>query len=111
MSIGPIQPNTPQRYASFSHEIPGNVESFDNGWQTTTSLPSSICPGNVPEEERAALFGRAVWRTQSFPGSLYPAGLITEGPFERESAKIVTYEEEPWLFSLGSTNPILLFVR
>src|SRR6266568_5320744 len=58
-----------------------------------TTLQSSISPGKLPREERSFTIGRAVWRSKSFPGSAYRAGLFPADPWSRGSGKIVTYKE------------------
>src|SRR5712691_13185810 len=75
MGSGPVQSNVPQTCRSFSSQIPGGIGSLYNGWQTATSLQSSIGPGKLPGEARSFLIGQAVWRNKSFPGSADHAGL------------------------------------
>src|SRR5260370_19865394 len=75
MGVCPIQSNVPHSRASFSRETPGGVGSFYNGWQTATSLQSSIGPGKLPREARSLIVGQAVWGKQSFPGSGCQAGI------------------------------------
>jgi len=61
MGISPIQTNIPHAHSSCSSLIPGDVGSLYSGWQTATSLQSSIDPGRLPREARSFLSGRAVW--------------------------------------------------
>jgi hypothetical protein len=78
MGICPVQSNVPHVVASFPSDaraVPGGIGSFYTGWQTATSLQSSIGPGKLPGEARSSLIGRAVWRNKSFPGSAVHAGL------------------------------------
>ena len=81
MGICPIHTDVPHTRASLSQETPGEFGSFYSGWQTATSLQSSIGEGARPGEVRSLLIGRAVWRQQSFPGSVYRKGfpLLTLG--------------------------------
>ena len=61
MGVGPIQANVPHTRGSFASTTPGGIGSFYTGWQTVTSLQSSIGPGKLPEEERSFSIGQAVW--------------------------------------------------
>src|SRR6266702_4678466 len=59
-----------------------------------TALQSSISPGKRPGEARSSFIGRAVWREEAFPGSVYRAGSNPASPWSRGLGKILTYKEE-----------------
>jgi hypothetical protein len=74
MGVCPIQANVPHTRGSFSSTTPGGIGSFYTGWQTATSLQSSIGPGKRPREARSFSIGQAVWKHKAFPGSANQAG-------------------------------------
>src|SRR6266566_4395096 len=57
-----------------------------------TALQSSISPGKRPGEARSSFIGRAVWREEAFPGSVYRAGSNPASPWSRGLGKILTYK-------------------
>src|SRR6266699_3474041 len=59
-----------------------------------TALQSSIGPGKRPGEARSSFIGRAVWREEAFPGSVYRAGSNPASPWSRGLGKILTYKEK-----------------
>jgi muconolactone delta-isomerase len=93
VGVCPIQTNVPHTRASLSGTTPGDVGSLYSGWQTATSLQSSIGEGVLPGEARSFHIGQAVWRNKSFPGSGYRAGMYPADPWSKGPEKIVTYKE------------------
>ena len=79
MGVRPIQANVPHTRDSLSRATPGVSGPSITGARST-SLQSSIGPGKLPREARSFLIGRAVWRTKSFPGSAYRAGIHPADP-------------------------------
>jgi hypothetical protein len=67
MGVCPIQTNVPHTCDSFLHTLLGSIGSLYNGWQTATSLQSSIGEGKAAKGSTLSSYRSSRTEKKGFP--------------------------------------------